>query len=332
MKHLVLMIIPLGILCNGSLFECPNGPPDYRCGRCTSVNDPHITTLDGVYYDHHQDGCYKYVTKCNEKSQVPFEICGCHYSCGTIARCIGDLSISFFDSSGSKTYDVAIDYLNPLTPAINTLTPSSLISGNSYAYDSIFDTFRYTQNQNEHIFQIYYGGNVDYAYISYRPGHLVIYLDEVYQFRACGLCGLFNTIKNDDFTGSDNVVYVDPLNVPTWPSLGYGQQTVAVRTQVNNFANTYRCTANQGFSLEGYEDCHQSATDCCQDLWNQVFETVEWKNTIVTADDIFDNWIEGCAADACLLTQNGVTTCNTGDEIYQFARKIAVETASKTFE
>ena len=40
------------ILCDGDLYECPD-QGQRQCGRCKSVNDPHITTFDGIFYDQH---------------------------------------------------------------------------------------------------------------------------------------------------------------------------------------------------------------------------------------------------------------------------------------
>jgi hypothetical protein len=318
----------------GSLLQCPgnnsSSAADTQCGRCHSVDDPHISTFDGTAYDQHTDGCFKYVTECRRASRrapVPFEICGCHGECGDRGdggaggpRCIGDVTISFFDSTGT-TFNIEIEKSNPLI-AFDTISTNTLSHGSVHIFDVASNhLFEYVQNANQHIFKINGGGTPSfYAYISYQIGYLEVFLDAAYfqQRNTCGLCGFFDSNPNNDFTGSDYALYVPPPLLPlSWPI------TTAVVDMINDFADTYLCADDD------VTQCYEIARDCCELLWTNSIEAI-WINEIVPADEFKEDWLLGCIVDACALTNNELTeTC----EPYglQFAQKIATATATRTY-
>eukprot|EP00483_Globobulimina_turgida_P008161 UN08177 len=184
-----LFAISLISISTASLLPCPGLSADENknCGRCHSVNDPHISTFDGVPYDQHTDGCFKYVTQCPNRSPrprpntaVPFEICGCHDDCGehgvgpTGPRCIGDVTISFFDSATATTYNIEIKQSNPLI-AFDTISSTPLTAVSSHTFDvATGHLFEYSPNVNQHIFKIIGGSPSFYAYISYEMGYLEV--------------------------------------------------------------------------------------------------------------------------------------------------------------
>ena len=221
-------------LCNGNLYDCPDDTLGLSCGRCESSDDPHISTFDGLYYDQHTDYCFKYVTECpfGANNPVPFDICACHYDCGSGTggergcpnniRCIGDVALTFYDVGNgyTTTFEISIDYQNAANPAVDNLNIGPLVSGTSYSFDAAGNVFIYSQNGNEHIFAIYGSGNSYYAYISYIPGNLEVYLSENYfSGSSCGLCGYFDVDGgSNDLTDDTGAIIVDPADLQTWPS------------------------------------------------------------------------------------------------------------------
>ena len=227
MKYLLVLCVILNSVCFGNdLVDCPNHAVkrNMRCGRCTSVDDPHINTLDGVPYDHHVSGCFQYITDCDFLGPpppiVPFEVCGCHYACGT-AGCIGDVHITFFDlTTGLQSEFAEIDYLylgnlavDDSNNPIPTGTPISF-DPSCPGYPATSAYFVYTHIGYTHSFDIISGPSTPfqfYAHVRYIPGYLEIYLDHRYfTHKTCGLCGYFTLNPSDDFTGSDGVIYLTP--------------------------------------------------------------------------------------------------------------------------
>eukprot|EP00483_Globobulimina_turgida_P001531 UN01533 len=319
---LAISLISISIS-TASLLPCPGLSADENknCGRCHSTNDPHISTFDGVAYDQHTDGCFKYVTQCpesNTRTAVPFEICGCHKECVVSSgiRCIGDVSISFFDSA-TTTYNIEIKQSNP-SIAVDTISSTSLTAVSSHTFDvASGHLFEYSKNVNQHIFKIFGGSPSFYAYISYRIGYLEVFLDETYfqQQNTCGLCGLFDSNPNNDFTGSDYAIYLNPTML-SWPI------TPLVVDKINDFADTYVC------GDDDESECYGIARDCCESFWLSI--AAEWENEIVPVDEFKEDWLLGCIVDACALTNNAVTEqCQDG---FQFALQIGTITAGRTYQ
>ena len=193
-----------------ALRRCPNDAyGTNRCGYCKSSDDPHILTFDGIQYDHHQSGCYKYVEKCDQP--IPIEICGCHYPCyfnhgtNTQINCVGNFKIRFFDDNGIETDSAQVIRTNPNVDAATI--GSTVFNGVTGA------RFVYSRSGSNHYFEIF-SGNLPhpqfYGYVNYRPGYLQIWLDRNYfPFKTCGLCGKYNFDSgDDDFTGSDGIQYL----------------------------------------------------------------------------------------------------------------------------
>eukprot|EP01083_Nonionella_stella_P204539 745576_1 len=243
---IILLISYCRIFCNASITTCPDGTVNDRCGLCSSRNDPHIYTFDDVFYDNHVPLCYKYVTNCpNNDVYLPFEICGCHYYCTNTVACIGDITITFKNESGTTTYQIDIDHT--LGTATNTLgVPALLIDGTSYQFDTTNNhKFAYGLTGTQHTFNIYSGaGPLFYAYISYQSGYLQVFLSEMYfKNNVCGLCGFFDGNRNNDFLGSDNVQYLTAaiINNPPFNVNGRIPQIPANVAIINQFSNTYIC-------------------------------------------------------------------------------------------
>ena len=327
------------LICNGNqLYECPDSKQG-RCGRCTSVNDPHITTFDGIYYDQHTDYCFKYVTECpfGAANPVPFEICGCHYDCGfsknrcpNNIRCIGDLSLKFYDiyNGYSTTFEITIDYQNPGNPAQDTLNIGALTSGNSYVYDVAGNLFIYIQIGNVHHFAVY--GSEYYAYISYSPGDLEIYLSHEYFSRsACGLCGYFDQDDgSNDFIDNNGIIVVNPDDISR-------PVDEKVNDQINDFANSYLCDISTSCPVtDEQKRCFELILElgCCETLWKRYIDENQWSNQIITPDEFFQNWLIGCATDVCALTNNAITDeCDFRSGAFDFAKQAAVNTAFKRY-
>ena len=238
MKYLLSLLL---ILCRLGLGDdhdldgkCPNPglPDDWQCNKCSSRNDPHIITLDGIPYDHHEEGCYQYITGC-DGAILPFEICGCHYPCylsSTSIMCMGDVYITFFDlTSGAPTETAYINFATPALDAVDSsnipipMAPAQIPFDPScpgFPLNSAY--FEYNRVGITHYFDIISGPTPKdqfYAHIKYSPGHLRVFLDDQYfPGKTCGLCGLYDLDGNNDFTGSDGVQYIFPPYIP-YPSL-----------------------------------------------------------------------------------------------------------------
>eukprot|EP01084_Bolivina_argentea_P078678 142793_1 len=172
----ILLILHYTIFCTTALSACPGpNPTGGQCGHCTSNMDPHITTFDNMYYDNHVPICYKYVTGCpNNPNYIPFEIIGCHYYCFSSYpyTCVGDISVVFFNESGTKTFDINIA-LTSTSAATDALTNGTLVNDVPYTFDTIQNhQFKYLYNTpNTHRFNIYSATSPSfYAYITYYPG------------------------------------------------------------------------------------------------------------------------------------------------------------------
>jgi hypothetical protein len=328
-----LLAVLLVSASTGSLLPCPGFSADGRraiarkCGRCHSFDDPHISTFDGVAYDHHNDGCFKYVTECRNvrKNPVPFEICGCHGECeerGGAARCIGDLTLSFFDAAG-KTFNIEIDQLVPLV-ADDTISAGTLVHASSHTFDLAEGhsfTYLYNAATTEHIFKISGGGPFFYAYISYRIGYLEVFLDADYfqQKNTCGLCGFFDSKDFNDFKGSDNVLYLPPPLIPIPYPI-----TPSIVNSINDFADTYLCEDDDE------TECYEIARVCCGRYWKKI--AAIWKNKIVPAKEFAEDWMLGCIADACAITDNALTAkCEAGHG-FSFATRVGHDTATRTYQ
>jgi len=338
----------LVLLCNGNLYPCPDGSQG-ECGRCKGHDDPHIMTFDGVFYDQHTDYCFQYVTECpfGANNPVPFDICACHYDCGSGTpgergcpnniMCIGDVSLTFFDVNNgyTPTFEISIDYQNANNPAQDVLNIGALTSGNSYSFDAAGNTFLYIQNVNEHNFAVYGSNPNYYAYISYSPGDLEVYLSEAYfSGSSCGLCGYFDIDGgSNDLTDASGAIMVNPVDLQNYPI------DPAVVNQINDFANTYLCDPSTPIGPEPscvvtpqQEQCFQLAQGCCKQLWNEIFKGGKWLNPIITQDEFFDEWLIGCATDVCAQTNNAITrSCDFTSGAFGFAEQAAVNTAFKEY-
>eukprot|EP01084_Bolivina_argentea_P280673 480034_1 len=323
---------------------CPNPGVSDDCDRCGSSDDPHITTLDGLRYDQHTDGCFKYITPCST-DYLPFEVCGCHEMCSvgggtghgegcpSNIRCIRDLHITFFDSSGLPDYEIFIDGANGANPAEDSgpLALGPLVSTTTYFFD-VDHTFTYTQTSSVHEFEVFSGSTLDfYAHIRYSPGSLEIFLGQTYfEDITCGLCGLYDHDQSNDFTGASGTVHLLPSAIP------YGPVDAATNTLINDFANTYLCngaTTPTDYGCEPTEDdklCFLAMIDCCQDLWDAIFAGVTWDNDMVDEAAFQANWLQDCAFDACALTLNAVDCDNKGDE-FSYAIANVKDTATAVY-
>eukprot|EP01083_Nonionella_stella_P067014 176962_1 len=322
---------------------CPPGVAE--CDQCWSHDDPHILTFDGVAYDQHTDGCFKYITPCST-DYLPFEVCGCHEMCSvgggtghgegcpSNIRCIRDLHITFFDSSGLPDYEIFIDGANGANPAEDSgpLVLGPLVSTTTYFFD-VDHTFTYTQTSSVHEFEVFSGSTLDfYAHIRYSPGSLEIFLGQTYfEDITCGLCGLYDHDQSNDFTGASGTVHLLPSAIP------YGPVDAATNTLINDFANTYLCngaTTPTDYGCEPTEDdklCFLAMIDCCQDLWNELFVGgLSWDNDMVDEAAFQANWLQDCAFDACALTLNAVDCDNKGDE-FSYAIANVKDTATAVY-
>uniref|UniRef100_A0A7S0XS64 VWFD domain-containing protein n=1 Tax=Elphidium margaritaceum TaxID=933848 RepID=A0A7S0XS64_9EUKA len=342
---------------HAQLFPCPD-PTIGDCGRCDSQNDPHITTFDRVYYDQHTDGCFEYVTACPSYSgYLPFSIVACHYDCGTYGgganlaggdrpcpssiRCIGNVSITFYDTSGAATYNISIDHLSSAAAEDDSI--GALTVGGSFAFDTAAShSFAYTMSTSGsgpalHTFDVYAGDNSFYGYITYSSGSLTVYLDHAFfAGKVCGLCGQFDADDSNDFLGADAQQYLTASDLA-----GMGVITQALNTAINNFADTYavdevgvtpapdpNCTVTSADT-----DCYQDALECCRALWDQQLMTADttWTNPAMTAAEFFDNWLIGCARDACALTMNNLDCSDFDAFQWQFAIDVFQDTATATY-
>ena len=124
---------------------------------------------------------------------LPFKICGCHYVCPfsiPCARCIGDLTIQFFDLlNGAASKSAYINYLFPLNPAqdggaIPTGIPIQFEPSHP-RFPATSAYFVYTLVGDTHSFEVFSGPLPNpqfYARITYVPqwGNLEIYLNETF--------------------------------------------------------------------------------------------------------------------------------------------------------
>eukprot|EP01083_Nonionella_stella_P286486 975128_1 len=104
--------------------------------------------------------------------------------------------------------------------------------------------FGYEYSGNYHRFNIYSGTSPSfYAYITYYPGSLEIFLSHSYfPNKVCGLCGLFDNDHTNELLGSDGKQYL-PADITTISYPYYGRvrlsRTVAIDSIVNDFSSTY---------------------------------------------------------------------------------------------
>eukprot|EP01084_Bolivina_argentea_P185453 319796_1 len=327
---------------------CPPGVAE--CDQCWSHDDPHILTFDGVAYDQHTDGCFQYVTTCTDAADnLPFELCGCHYDCGygnhgdnnnqcpSNIRCIGNITLTFFDSSGTTTYELRVDVNNPTLNAFDLISSTSLPTG-TYTFDILNGhTFLYTKTSSHHDFDIVSGpssGVTFYAHVSYTPGVLDVWVnDAFFSGNTCGLCGYYTGITSDDFLGTDGTtLHVDPDNI-SYPI------STAVNAQINTFANDYLCDPLAPNPTDpGCEpldpDCIAKAVTCCRSLWKYIFDSDAtdhtWDNDVINQAIFWRNWVDGCAQDACALAGNNFDCDNPGNAL-DFAKHVALTTATAVY-
>ena len=60
---------------------------------CAAWGDPHITTLDGIYYHPQGTGYYYYITECENGGSLPFEINGYQEPCNGAFTCVREVII-----------------------------------------------------------------------------------------------------------------------------------------------------------------------------------------------------------------------------------------------
>eukprot|EP01083_Nonionella_stella_P067013 176954_1 len=340
---LILAYLPL----NHAQTGCPNPSITDDCDQCTSHDDPHIITLDGVRYDQHTDECFKYITTCaNAANTLPFELCGCHYDCGnggqqgepcpSNIRCIGDITLTLFDSS-STSFEITVNVSSPSDDAYDVISASALTSGTLYTFDAANShTFYYTKTVSVHEFELFSSGTgaVFYAHIRWSPGSLSVILNEgFFSDNTCGLCGYYNGIQADDFLQSDGTTMtLTPNDLAANPF----PPPAAINSLINDFANSYLCDTNAvipydpGCTTTQDQQCVNETIACCEDLWDQIFATVEWVNPVMNEDEFMQNWLINCALDACALTYNN-PDCDTFGTGFGFAKNVAIDTASTIY-
>ena len=76
--------------------------------------------------------------------------------------------------------------------------------------------------------------------------------------------------------------------------------------------------------------CLDAARRCCQELFDEIIEEQGWQNPIVNEEDFIERWLDDCANDACMLTDNKVDCADGRGEEFQFAEANARDTGSIT--
>nr|XP_019957505.1 PREDICTED: IgGFc-binding protein-like [Paralichthys olivaceus] len=181
---------------SGNSPTCVKKPPAIKAGTCWAMGDPHYRTFDGYYYNFMGNCTYTMVKNCHAGEDLPaFEVDAQNSKrTGSVVTFIGKVII--------KVYGYTIAMVRSefgLVRMSYTLWNLPINLGNGKV--------KLSQSGLSVIVETDFGLTVQYDWKEY----LVISLPGTFSGKVCGMCGNFNTRKEDDFvtsTGSqtNNVV------------------------------------------------------------------------------------------------------------------------------
>lgn len=302
-----------------SLTAATNTPPAVRYASCTISGDPHYKTFDGVYHDFQGRGTFVAVE--NNNVAVQFETSPCN---GGSVTCMKRTIISVRDPFDVYHYS-RVEYANwPGSPSVNitiddrAYTPAQLTT-NVYTGNQLA-VVMYNQTQGHLIIT---GRTAPYIV---RIGLYYISVSLPYNYGffgdTKGLCGTFNSVCDDDFTGADGKKYetgvlntrINNDKVNQWGATFGVTATSVIRPIVNNHLR-FNPETNQHELFEGLPAVEIPTSAEQEELAKVPFESLEKFNSaqahckaisVASTDREYEN----CLYDSAIINDPVLSSSN----------------------
>ncbi|XP_071536806.1 BMP-binding endothelial regulator protein-like [Panulirus ornatus] len=225
-NQVVVMSPCISLVCLNNKWE--RNDTLHNCQECFSAGDPHIRTLDGMYYNFYGKCNYTMVQRGMTGFTSPF-IAAHFKTCGPPFRdamsCNGEITIKHNDH-------IALVITEDATVQVNgarVTLPYSMPEENIFIWDEGMDIKIITFN----------GFYVRYTKHAVMPGMYVYAPSAEMNQTWSGLCGLYNGVREDDPHDSDGVL-TDVANFATSWNTGVSSKIPSCKDDVKDVQAT--CT------------------------------------------------------------------------------------------